>query len=133
MRRFALLFFLFIFIQAFFIQALAADVSGRWTGTIAVRDEASGAIITTPVEIQFTQRDSAISGKIGRAKDADGVPIRNARIEGNRLYFEASSEETSGPCKFSLLIAGDSMEGDMTGAIDSEDITGKVKVTRLKQ
>jgi hypothetical protein len=122
---FGLLFFLFA-------QALAADVSGRWTGTIAVKDVASGAIITTPVEIEFNQQASTISGKIGRSRDNDAVPIQNARIEGNRIYFEASSDETTGPCKFTLTIAGDSMEGDMIGAIESEDITGKVKITRLK-
>jgi hypothetical protein len=114
-------------------QTLVADVSGRWSGTIAVKDQTSGLIVTTPVEIQFSQRDASVSGKIGRAKDTDAVPIRNVRLEGNRIYFEAVSEETTGPCKFTLTIAGDSMEGDMTGAVDSDDITGKVKVTRLKE
>jgi hypothetical protein len=114
-------------------HTLAADVSGKWSGTIAVKDESSGVVITTPVEIQFSQQASSVSGKIGRARDADAVPILNVRIEGNKIYFEAASDETTGPCKFTLTIAGDTMEGDMTGAIESEDITGKVKVTRLKQ
>lgn len=129
MRRFALptaLFFLLL------LPVLAANVSGKWSGTIAVRDESSGVVITTPVQIQLSQQNSSISGKIGRANDAEAVPIQNVRIEGDKIYFEASSDETTGPCKFSLTVAGDSMEGDMTGAVESEDIKGKVKVTRLK-
>lgn len=112
--------------------AFAADISGKWSGTIAVRDQSSGTVITTPVEIQFSQQDSTVSGKIGRAREADAVPIRNIRIEGNKIYFEAASEETTGPCKFSLTITGDIMEGDMTGAVESEDIIGKVKITRSR-
>ena len=108
----------------------AGDISGNWQGTIAVKDEATGTVFTTPVQIQIQQQDSTFSGKIGRAQDSDLSPIKNAKINGNVIYFEAASDETSGPCKFTLTIKGDSMEGDMTGAVENEDITGKVKVTR---
>ena len=110
--------------------ALAGDVSGKWSGTIAVKDEATGTVYTTPVQIEINQQASTISGNIGRVPGSDLVPIKNARISGNIITFEASSDETSGPCKFTLTVTGDSMEGNMTGAVDNEDITGKVKVTR---
>jgi hypothetical protein len=110
-----------------------ADLTGRWTGTIAVDDTGSGTTITTQVHIELQQKgDGGVSGKIGRVEDTEVVAIKNARMEGDTLSFEAASDETTGPMKFSLKIAGDSMEGTMKGSIDSGDINGKVKLTREK-
>jgi hypothetical protein len=112
--------------------AFGADPTGRWTGTIAVDDTGSGTTITTQVHIELQQQGDGLSGKIGRIEDTDVVPIKNARIEGDTLIFEAASDETTGPMKFSLKIAGDRMEGTMKGSIDSGDINGKVKLTKEK-
>jgi hypothetical protein len=123
-----------LIILTFFVCALAwgADVSGTWTGTIAVDDAGSGTTITTQVHIDLQQQGSGVTGKIGRVEDTEAVPIKNAKMEGDTLSFEAASDETSGPMKFSLKIAGDRMEGTMKGSIDSGDINGKVKLTREK-
>jgi hypothetical protein len=112
--------------------SLGADLTGRWTGTIAVDDTASGTTITTQVHIELQQNSSGLSGKIGRIEDTEVVPIKNARMDGDMLVFEAASEETAGPMKFQLKIAGDRMEGTMKGSIDSGDISGKVRLTRDK-
>jgi hypothetical protein len=121
--------FLFLLTSAFLF---GADPTGRWTGTIAVDDTGSGTTITTQVHIELQQQGDGVSGKIGRIEDTDVVPIKNARVEGDTLIFEAASDETTGPMKFSLKIAGDRMEGTMKGSIDSGDINGKVKLTREK-
>ncbi len=110
--------------------ATAPDVSGLWTGTIDIKDEGSGSTITTPVRIEFDQQKAAISGKIGRPEDSENVPIKNAHMEGNKIWFEASNGETAGPVKFVLTVDGDRMEGDMKTALDTETLNGKVKVTR---
>ena len=112
--------------------AFGADLTGRWTGTIAVDDTGSGTTITTQVHIELQQKSDVLSGNIGRIEDSEVVPIKNAHMEGDTLVFEAASEETTGPMKFSLKIAGDRMEGTMKGSIDSGDINGKVKLTRDK-
>ncbi len=111
----------------------AADVAGVWTGTIDIKDEGSGTTITTPVQIQIDQQSTEISGKIGRTEDAEVVPIKNAHMEGNKIWFEASNGETAGPVKFALTIEGDRMEGDMKTALDTETINGKVKMKRAKK
>jgi len=113
-------------------MAFGADLTGSWTGTIAVDDAGSGTTITTQVHVELQQKGEGLSGKIGRVEDTDVVPIKNARMEGDTLVFEAASDETTGPMKFSLKIAGDQMEGTMKGSIDSGDINGKVKLTREK-
>lgn len=109
-----------------------ADLTGRWTGTIAVDDTGSGTTITTQVRVELQQQGEGLSGKIGRVEDTEAVPIKNARMEGDTLSFEAASDETAGPMKFRLKIAGDRMEGTMKGSIDSGDINGKVKLTKEK-
>ncbi len=119
-------------LPTFLVCALAfgADLTGRWTGTIAVDDAGSGTTITTQIHVELQQQGSGLSGKIGRVEDTDVVPIKNAHTDGDTLSFEAASDETTGPMKFSLKIAGDRMEGTMKGSIDSGDINGKVKLTR---
>ncbi len=114
------------------LLSASANIAGKWSGTISVQDEGSGTTVTTPVEIQFEQRAAALSGKIGRAQDTDVVPLTNAKLTGNTVYFEAASAETEGAMKFILTVTGDSMEGNMRGSIDSGDIVGRVKLTREK-
>lgn len=108
----------------------AANLTGDWSGTIDVHDTDSGAVISTNVKMSLTHNDSAISGKIGREGETEVAPIQNARIEGNKLYFEATNADVSGPIKFVLTRQGDQMEGEMKATVDTGDIIGVVKVSR---
>jgi hypothetical protein len=110
----------------------AADLDGKWAGTIDVKDAGSGTTITTPVQVQIEHKANALSGHIGRPEDNESVPIRNARVEGKTLYFEASNGETEGAVRFVLTLEGDRLEGEMKGSVDTGDIVGKVKLTRAK-
>lgn len=130
MKRLSLL---SIFALSFSALLTAADVSGHWTGTIDIEDQGSGTTISTPVRIDIDQQSAAISGKIGRPEDAQDVPIKNAHMEGNKIWFEAMSGETAGPVKFMLTVTGDLMEGDMKTSLDAQPLNGKVKVTRMKK
>ena len=111
----------------------AADVAGLWTGTIDIKDEGSGTVITTPVRIELDQQSGALSGRIGRPEDPEVTQIKNAHQEGNKIWFEASNGETAGPVKFALTVEGDRMEGEMKTVLDTENINGKVKATRTKK
>ena len=110
-----------------------ANLSGEWTGTIDVHDTDSGAVVSTNVRMSLTHTDAAISGKIGRDGEADVSPIQNARLDGDKLYFEATNADVNGPIKFVLTRQGDQMEGEMKASVDNGDIVGKVKVSRLKK
>ena len=110
---------------------LGADVSGAWSGKIVVTDPTSGEKIDTLVQAQFDQKDATISGKIGRAHDQELEQIRNAKLEGNTFVFEVQPPEATSPMKFSLVIVSDNrIEGDMNGAIESGNISGKVTLER---
>lgn len=109
----------------------AADVSGRWSGNITVADTGSGTTIKTPVSAEFQQKADSLSGKIGRRQDAEKVQIRNGKVAGKTIMFEAASVETSGAMRFVLTLQGDHMEGEMKGSVeDAGEITGKVRLTR---
>ena len=106
------------------------DVSGKWSGSIEVADNAGGSAITTPVRAVFEQKANLVSGKIGRREDERSESIRNGKVEGTKISFEVSSVETTSAMKFSLVLRGDRLEGEMKGSVDSGEIVGKVKLTR---
>ena len=111
----------------------AADLTGAWVGKIVVTDPTSGEKIDTAVKAQFEQKADSVAGKIGREHDQELEQIRNARLEGNSLVFEVQPPEATSPMKFKLvLVSEDRIEGDMNGAIDSGNISGKVTLTRAR-
>ena len=69
----------------------ATNLSGEWTGTIDVHDTDSGAVVSTNVRLSLTQAEASISGKIGRDGDAEVAAIQNARVDGDKLYFEQAT------------------------------------------
>lgn len=114
------------------VAADAPSLTGKWTGTIDVHDSGSGSTISTPVAATFTQSASGITGKIAREGDADEAAVTNAKLEGEKFYFEAGSGETAGSMKFNLKLSENHIEGEMKGAIDNQDIVGQVKLDRAK-
>ena len=111
---------------------LASDISGKWTGNIEVSDTASGTTINTPVRAEFQQKDSAVSGSIGRREDETTERIRNGKVEGGKLVFEVVSAESNGTIHFTLTVDGNRMEGEMKGAVDTGPISGKVHLTKAE-
>ncbi len=112
--------------------AQASNLTGKWNGLIVIDDTASGTKIETPVELHLEQKDGGLSGKIGQKNNPDRVEIRNAKLEGDRLTFEASSLETSGSMRFSLKVQSEHMEGEMKGVADGNEIAARVSFSRVK-
>ena len=119
-----------LLVLSFSLAFAAADISGKWSGSIEVADTAGGDSITTPVRAEFEQKADLVSGSIGRKEDARAESIRNGKIEGTRIVFEVSSPETLSSMKFSLTLSGDHLEGEMKGMVDSGEIVGKVRLTK---
>ena len=108
----------------------ANDVSGKWSGSIEVADNADGSSITTPVRAEFLQKANLVSGKIGRPEDQQAETIHNGKVEGTKISFEVNSVEATGAMKFSLTLQGDHLEGEMKGTVESGEIVAKVRLTR---
>jgi hypothetical protein len=115
------------------LVAYGADLTGKWTGSIEVYDPSSGSTINTPVKAEFAQHAGVLTGKIGRTEDDEARPIRNAKLEGKKLVFEVEAPDSTGLMTFSLAVVRDDwLEGEMKGAVDVGDITGKVKLGKVK-
>jgi TonB family protein len=61
---------------------LAADLSGRWTGTM----ETNGRGV--PIYLTLKQNDDGPSGSVVTGNDTRQVPIQNAELRGDELAFE---------------------------------------------
>ena len=105
-----------------------ADLTGKWAGSIEIEDSGT----TTPVSVQFVQKEALVSGKIGRTGGGDEENIRNGKVDGKKVSFEVTSPHTSGPMKFTLTLEEDRLEGEMKGSVDEGEIVGKVKLAREK-
>ena len=104
----------------------AADVSGKWSGTIDVED--AGA--STEVHVVLVQKADTVSGTIGRAGGGDEGEIRNGKVAGEKISFDVVSGEHANPFKFTLTLVNDHLEGEMKGSMDQAEIVGKVKLSR---
>ncbi len=122
-----------VLVPLFALVMYGADVTGKWAGQIEVTDPSGENKISTPVKAEFQQKASELSGKIGRAEDSQTESIRNARVDDKRLFFEVETPEAIGPMKFALvLVSDDHIEGEMKGALDVGNISGKVVLHKVK-
>ena len=112
----------------------AADLTGKWIGTVDVADPTNGDKISTPVRAALKQDGSAVSGQIGRVQDTNLESIRDGKVTGKILTFNVLPEEASKPLVFTLtVVSDDRIEGSMAGEIaDAGKIQGKVVLTRSK-
>jgi hypothetical protein len=120
-------------IPLFALTMFGADITGKWSGSIEVSDPSTGDKINTPVKVVFDQKDSTVSGKIGRTEDDQSEDIRNGKLEGNRITFDVQPPEATSAMKFQLiLVANDRIEGEMKGAVDVGNVSGKVTLQKDK-
>lgn len=120
-------------VPLFALTMFGADVSGKWSGSIEVSDPSTGDKINTPVKVVFDQKNGTVSGKIGRTEDDQAEDIRNGKLDGNKLTFDVQPPEATSAMKFQLvLVANDRIEGEMKGAVDVGNVSGKVTLQKDK-
>src|SRR5689334_9732234 len=85
-------------------SALAADVSGVWTGTLIPdgRDKGDMALIV------LRQEGDKLTGTAGPSQ-SEQHPLLNAAIKGDRITFEIHADNRV--LSFDLKIAGDQITG----------------------
>jgi hypothetical protein len=111
----------------------AADVSGKWTGNVEVDDPSEGSTMNVPVRAEFQQKAGVISGSVGRHEEAESEPIQDAKMDGNKLTFAVTAHEANATFKFVLTLDGDKLEGEMSGNMDGQQMTGKVHLARAAE
>lgn len=71
------------------LSALAADLSGTWTGVIPARNNE-----VQDLTFRLVHKGDTVAGKLYR--DTTSVPILDGKIEGDRISFRVESEEQVG-------------------------------------
>jgi len=108
------------------MTALAADVSGKWAGTMTPEgeDPSRGVLL-------LKQVGDSITGT-GGPEDGDQIPIVNGKIDGDRVTFEIQHPNGM-TLKMNLVLSGDSMKGDVSAkGGEGQTMKAKLELTRVK-
>jgi hypothetical protein len=113
--------------------ASAADISGKWKGTLEFQDPAAPADTGTAYA-ELKQDAGAVTGTAG-PEEYDQYTIEKGKVEGTTVTFEYSSI-TGAPSVYKLkltLVSEDRMEGEMVvESAAGSTYTGKVVLSRIK-
>jgi hypothetical protein len=105
--------------------AMAADVTGKWTGSFTPENgEAHTALLV------LKQDGAAITGTAG-PDESQQFPIQTGKIDGNKVVLEISPSEGA-VYHMELVLDGDHLKGDMTAKRDDGTMTAKLDVSRAK-
>ena len=107
------------------LTAAAADVTGKWTGNIAIENNDP-----EPAMLILKQDGASITGS-GGPNDGEQWPIKTGKIAGNKITLEIPRND-EGVYKLELVIDGDKMTGDVTATRGDQTMKAKLDVTRAK-
>jgi hypothetical protein len=110
------------------ITLSAADISGKWSGTITMTN-APGETNDGTAFVIIKQNGPEITGTAG-ADENQQFPITKGKIEGNKITFEVQSD---GPLyKVDVMLVADHIKGEVTAVREGQTVKGKVDMTRVK-
>jgi hypothetical protein len=113
-----------LFLALCAMTAMAADVSGKWSGTFSPSDGNSNSAFAV-----LKQTGSTVTGTAGPAEDQQW-PFTGT-IEGNRVTGEVKSPD--GPTfKLDLTLDGDKLKGNASGEHDGQPMKATMELTRVK-
>ena len=101
--------------------ASASDLSGKWTGTIDVKE--NGESKTVPVLLILKQDGTKLTGS-GGGSEEDQHPITKGSVDGDKVKIEAQAEDDT--FYLELTVDGDQMSGDVRKG-DSERMKMSLK------
>lgn len=89
----------------------AADVTGKWRGFV---NRADGTRQTDLI-LEVAKDGDAIKGSVGPG-DEDPRPLKDAKLEGDKLTFKVEAESDDGKILFDVILTadGDDMKGEVT-------------------
>jgi len=108
--------------------ALAADVSGTWSGSF-VATGPDGQQHDNGVTLVLKQAGGEITGTAGPSADHQ-MPIQKGTIDADKIALEVAVGD--GTFKFDLALEGEHIKGTVTAQMGEQHMSGKVDVTRAK-
>jgi hypothetical protein len=120
----------FLAIAILAIPALAADVTGKWSGSFTPNDSNSQGGASTAYMV-LKQSGTTITGTGGPDENQQWA-IQNGKFENNKLTGEVH-DENGMVYKVALILSGDHLKGDVTVVTpDGQTIPAKCDVQRVK-
>jgi hypothetical protein len=114
-----------LIIAALAMTAMAADVSGKWSGTFTPEgQDASAAFMVLKVS------GTTLTGSAGPDENQQW-PISGGRVEGNKLSGQVTSPDGA-TYKFTLMVEGEHIKGPVEANAAGQTIKGQLDVTRAK-
>ena len=116
--------------------ASAADVTGKWSGSLDAKDP-NGETVTIPASAELKQQGDSVTGKVWKETE-HRYSIEKGKIEGNRITFEFKAPEGSEeaePLVHSVrltVVSEDQLQGELEIAMDGGKMTGKLTFAREK-
>jgi|SRR3954465_719009 hypothetical protein len=121
-----------IFRLAFLVAILATaahaiDVSGDWTGKTKL--SVDGKVEEDTIYLSLKQAVNIVTGTTGPTLEKQ-TPIRNGKVEGNRVVFEVPVP--NGIFKFDLYLEGGHLKGDLTANAQGQTIKAVMDAVPVK-
>jgi hypothetical protein len=108
------------------VSLLAADATGKWTGTLTV-PTSNGGERPGPAYLILKQEGGKITGTVGPDAN-ERHTIQNGKAENGNLTFEVASGAST--MKFALQQTGDEIKGEVTRERDGQTQTARLAVKR---
>jgi hypothetical protein len=114
--------------------AFAADLSGKWSGTLEFKGE-DGQVQTVPAHAELKQQNNALVGKVWK-EDGERFEIEQGRVNGNEISFtfkapESGDDEVVHSVKLSST-SPTQMQGTLEFDGGSQKFSGKLTFTKEK-
>lgn len=107
------------------MTALAADVSGKWSGTFTAEgQEPQSAFLI------LKQSGSTITGSGGPDQN-EQWPIENGKMDGDTLTGQVKSPDGA-VYTINVVLDGEHLKGDITASMGDKIMKGKIDVARAK-
>jgi hypothetical protein len=94
------------------VMGSAADVKGKWDGTITGQRPDGTASEDTALLI-LDQKDTTVTGSVG-GNESDQHPITSGAIDGNKVTLVAKNAQNGREYRIELTIEADEMKGTLT-------------------
>jgi opacity protein-like surface antigen len=114
-----------LIVAALAMTAMAADVSGKWSGTFTPEGQDAGNAYMV-----LKQSGTTLTGSAGPDENQQW-PISGGKVEGNKLSGQVTSPDGA-TYKFSLMLEGEHIKGNVEANAGGQSIKGLLDVTRAK-
>ena len=108
------------------LSAIAADVTGTWSGSLKVSGP-DGQVQDDTIHMVLKQDGAKLTGTAGPNADQQ-LPIGKGAVDGSKVTMEVAAGQ--GTFKFELALDAEHLKGDVTLSAGPQTLKAKMDATR---